>query len=85
MLTKPQRFLLALTCAASVFTASIHAAALFGPCDPAPPSHPLPAAVELPAPVVVPAAPVEPAPAAAIEVDVHQEPASTPMTAPSAK
>ena len=82
MLTKPQRFLLSITCASSVFTAGIHAAALLGPCDPAPPSHPLPAAVEPPAVVIVPAAPV---PAAAIEVDVHQEPASTPIAAPVAK
>jgi hypothetical protein len=84
--------MLTLTFLCSVFVAGVHVAALAGPCDPPPPTHPIPAAVEpkTPAVIEVPAAapaPVVPAVVAPVEVvpPVHQEPASTPMTAPSAK
>lgn len=83
MLTRFQSSMLFVTFISSTFVAAIHVAALLGPCDPAPPTHPLPAAVEPKSP------PVIDVPAAAAPVDVadavHQEPASTPMTAPSAK
>jgi hypothetical protein len=71
--------------------AGVHVAALAGPCDPPPPTHPIPAAVEPKSPAIdVPAAapaPVVPAVVAPVEVvpPVHQDPASTPITAPSAK
>ena len=89
MLTKLQSSMLTLTFLCSVFVAGVHVAALVNPCDPPPPTHPLPAAVEPKSPAVIEVpvaapAPVVPAVVAPVEV-VHQEPASTPMTAPSAK
>jgi hypothetical protein len=78
--------MLTLTFLCSVFVAGIHVAALLGPCDPPPPSHPVPAAVEPKSPAVIQVPVPTPAPVPVdVAAPVHQDPASTPMIAPSAK